>query len=119
MSLGITADSYIVFYERLKDEVRRGKTPRSAIQPAFKRAFRTIITADVVTALAAGILYLLAIGSVRGFALTLGLATMLDVFVVYFFKRPTVFLLANSRKLANIRGFGLAAATASEETSPA
>ena len=70
VSLGITADSYIVFYERLKDEVRRGKTPRSAIQPAFKRAFRTIITADVVTALAAGILYLLAIGSVRGFALT-------------------------------------------------
>ena len=108
VALGITADSYIVFYERLKDEVRNGKTPRAAIQPAFRRAFRTILTADFVTFLAAGILYLVAVSSVRGFALTLGLATVLDVFVVYFFKRPTVFLIARSNRLQNLRGFGLA-----------
>ncbi len=114
VSLGITADSYIVFYERLKDEVRHGRTPRSAIAPAFKRAFRTILTADFVTFLAAGILYLVAVSSVRGFALTLGLSTVLDVFVVYFFKRPTVFLIARSERLANLRGFGLTSGVAAD-----
>ncbi|MGQ0670333.1 MAG: protein translocase subunit SecD [Actinomycetota bacterium] len=114
VALGITADSYIVFYERLKDEVRNGKTPRAAIQPAFRRAFRTILTADFVTFLAAGILYLVAVSSVRGFALTLGLATVLDVFVVYFFKRPTVFLIARSNRLQNLRGFGLASGVAAD-----
>lgn len=114
VALGITADSYIVFYERLKDEVRNGKTPRAAIQPAFRRAFRTILTADFVTFLAAAILYLVAVSSVRGFALTLGLATLLDVFVVYFFKRPTVFLIARSNRLQNLRGFGLASGVAAD-----
>jgi preprotein translocase subunit SecD len=60
ISLGITADSYIVFFERLKDEVRHGKTPRAAVQPAFKRAYKTIVAADIVTALAALILYITA-----------------------------------------------------------
>jgi len=114
VSLGITADSYIVFYERLKDEVRGGKTPRAAIQPAFRRAFRTILTADFVTFLAALILYLVAVSSVRGFALTLGLSTLLDVFVVYFFKRPTVFLIARNERLQTLRGFGLASGVAAE-----
>jgi len=114
VSLGITADSYIVFYERLKDEVRHGKTLRAAIQPAFKRAWRTIYTADIVTILAAVVLYLLAVGSVRGFALTLGLSTALDLFVVYFFKRPTVFLLSRSPKLSNLRGLGLRSAVAAD-----
>jgi preprotein translocase subunit SecD len=107
VSIGVTADSYIVFYERLKDDVRHGKTLRSAVQPAFRRAWRTIVAADIVTALAAVVLYLLAIGSVRGFALTLGLATLLDLFVVYFFKRPTVFLIARSRRLSDLPGMGL------------
>jgi len=107
VSLGITADSYIVFYERLKDEVRQGKTPRSAVVPAFRRAWRTIVAADIVTIMAAIVLYLLAIGSVRGFALTLGLATALDMFVVYFFKRPAVYLIARSRRLSEARGLGL------------
>ncbi len=107
VSLGITADSYIVFYERLKDEVRKGKTVRAAVQPAFKRAWTTIVAADIVTITAAVILYLLAIGSVRGFALTLGIATLLDMFVVYFFKRPTVFLIARSRRLSELPGMGL------------
>ena len=97
ISLGVTADSYIVFFERLKDEVRNGKTPRSAVQPAFKRAYRTIVAADIVTGIAAVVLYVTAVSSVRGFALTLGVATLLDLFVVYFFKRPTVFLIARRR----------------------
>jgi len=114
ISLGITADSYIVFFERLKDEVRHGKTPRAAVQPAFKRAYKTIVAADIVTALAAIILYLTAISSVRGFALTLGVATLLDLFVVYFFKRPTVFLIARSDRLVNLPGFGLTSGVAAE-----
>lgn len=114
ISLGVTADSYIVFFERLKDEVRAGRSPRAAVQPAFKRAYRTIVAADVVTGLAAIVLYLTAISSVRGFALTLGVATLLDLFVVYFFKRPTVFLIARSDRLVNMRGFGLTSGVAAE-----
>jgi preprotein translocase subunit SecD len=115
VSLGITADSYIVFYERLKDEDRNGKTIRAAIQPAFKRAWRTIVAADIVTAIAAAVLYVVSIGSVRGFALTLGLSTLLDLCVVWFFKRPTVFLMARSERLTNLRGVGLRSAMAEDE----
>jgi len=116
ISLGITADSYIVFFERLKDEVRNGKSPRSAVQPAFKRAFKTILAADLVTGIAAVVLYLTAISSVRGFALTLLVSTMLDLFVVYFFKRPTVFLIARNPKLVSLRGFGLESGVAAQAT---
>jgi preprotein translocase subunit SecD len=111
----VTADSYIIFFERLKDEVRHGKTARSAVQPAFKRAYRTIVAADMITAIAAVVLYLTAVSSVRGFALTLGVATLLDLFVVYFFKRPTVFLIARSPRLVSLRGFGLESGVAGEE----
>jgi preprotein translocase subunit SecD len=114
VSLGITADSYIVFYERLKDEVRHGKSLRAAVQPAFNRSWRTIYTADIVTILAAVVLYVLAIGSVRGFALTLGLSTALDLVVVYFFKRPVVFLIARSPALTSLRGLGLRSAIAAD-----
>jgi preprotein translocase subunit SecD len=114
ISLGVTADSYIVFFERLKDEVRSGKTPRAAVQPAFARAYKTIVAADIVAGLAAVVLYLTAVSSVRGFALTLGVATLLDLFVVYFFKRPTVFLIAKNEKLVNLRGFGLTSGVAAE-----
>ncbi len=114
ISLGVTADSYIVFFERLKDELRSGKSARSVIQPAFKRAFHTIVAADIVTGIAAAVLYLTAASSVRGFALALGVATGLDLFVVWFFKRPTVFLISRSRRLAEVRGFGLRAATAAD-----
>jgi protein-export membrane protein SecD len=110
ISLGVTADSYIVFYERVKDEVRKGKSVRAAVQPAFASAWRTIVAADIVTILAAVVLYVLAVGSVRGFALTLGLSTLLDMFVVYFYKRPTVFLIARSRFLSELRGMGLQSA---------
>ena len=114
VSLGITADSYIVFYERLKDEIRHGKTVRAGVQPAFKRAWRTIVAADIVTAIAAAVLYIVSIGSVRGFALTLGLSTMLDLFVVWFYKRPTVFLMARSQRLVDMPVIGLRAAVAVE-----
>ena len=116
ISLGVTADSYIVFFERLKDEVRAGRSPRAAVQPAFKRAFRTIVAADIVTGIAAAVLYLTAVSSVRGFALTLGVATALDLFVVYFFKRPTVFLISKTTRLVEMRGFGLTSATAADHT---
>jgi preprotein translocase subunit SecD len=119
ISLGVTADSYIVFFERLKDEVRSGRSARSAVVPAFKRAFKTIVAADVVTGIAALVLYVTAVSSVRGFALTLGVATALDLFVVYFFKRPTVFLIARSERLVNLRGFGLTSGVAGDgETVP-
>lgn len=114
VAMGITADSYIVFYERLKDEVRHGKTLRVGVGPAFKRAWRTILAADTVTIMAAAVLYMLAVGSVRGFALTLGAATGLDMFVVYFFKRPTVFLIARNQRLSEMRGFGLRSGVAAD-----
>jgi preprotein translocase subunit SecD len=114
ISIGVTADSYIVFFERLKDELRGGRSPRSVVQPAFQRAFRTIVAADIVTALAAVVLYITAASSVRGFALTLGVSVALDLFVVYFFKRPTVYLLSRNRRLAEMRAFGLKAAAAAD-----
>ena len=114
ISIGVTADSYIVFFERLKDELRGGRSPRSVVQPAFQKAFRTIVAADVVTFIAAAVLYATAASSVRGFALTLGVSVVLDLFVVYFFKRPTVYLLARNRRLAEMRAFGLKAAAAAD-----
>ncbi|HEX2267876.1 MAG TPA: protein translocase subunit SecD, partial [Actinomycetota bacterium] len=114
VSIGIAADSYIVFYERLKDEVRHGKTLRAAVAPAFKRAWRTILAGNSVTILAAAVLYVLAVGSVRGFALTLGISTALDMFVVYFFKRPLVFLVARSPFLTSLRGMGLRSSVAAD-----
>jgi preprotein translocase subunit SecD len=116
ISLGVTADSYIVFFERFKDEVHGGKSPRVAVAPAFKKAFRTIVAADIVTGLAAVVLYLTAISSVRGFALTLGVSVLLDLFVVYFFKRPAVFLLARNERLVTMRGIGVTSAVAAEGT---
>ena len=103
-----------MFFERLKDEVRGGKSARAAVQPAFARSYKTIIAADVVAGIAAVVLYVTAVSSVRGFALTLGVATLLDLFVVYFFKRPTVFLLARNRRLVSMKGFGLEAGIAGE-----
>ena len=114
VSIGIAGDSYIVFYERLKDEVRHGKSPRAAVLPAFRHAWKTIVAANLVTILAAVVLYVLAIGSVRGFALTLGISTGLDLFVVWFFKRPAVILLSRSRRLSNLRGFGLRSGIAAD-----
>jgi preprotein translocase subunit SecD len=114
ISLGVTADSYIVFFERFKDEVHAGRSPRTAVQPAFKKAFRTIVAADIVTAIAAIVLYLTAISSVRGFALTLGVSVLLDLFVVYFFKRPAVFLLARNERLVTMPVVGVISGVAAD-----
>jgi preprotein translocase subunit SecD len=114
ISLGVTADSYIVFFERLKDEVHAGRSPRAAVTPAFQRSFRTIVAADLVTAIAAAVLYVTAISSVRGFALTLGVATLLDLFVVYFFKRPAVSLLTRNDRIVNWRVMGVKAGLAAD-----
>ncbi|HSG78913.1 MAG TPA: protein translocase subunit SecD [Acidimicrobiia bacterium] len=97
VSVGITSDSYIVYYERIKEEVHRGRSLRSAIDHAFKRSFRTILTADTVSFAGAVLLFLLAVGSVKGFALALLIATVTDVFVAYFYTRPAVALLARTR----------------------
>ncbi len=108
VSIGITVDSYVVYFERLKDEVRSGKTIRSSVEGGFARAFRTVLTADLVSFLAALILYLFTVGSVRGFAFTLGLSTLLDVFTAYFFIRPMVVLLGRRRSLSRGRFLGIA-----------
>ena len=97
VSIGIAADSSIIFRERIRDEVNLGKTVRTAVQKAFTSAFRTNLAGNTVTFTAAVILYFLAVGPVRGFALMLGIATVLDLFILYFFTRPIVFLLANTR----------------------
>jgi preprotein translocase subunit SecD len=109
VSVGVTVDSYIVYYERLKDEVRSGSTVRACVDRAFTRSFRTILAADLVSLIGAGVLYWLAIGSVRGFALFLGLSTILDLLVAYFFMHPLVSLMARNPELVRMRGVGIAA----------
>ncbi len=110
ISVGVTADSYIVAFERLKDEIHAGKTLRAAVERGMSRAFRTILVADFVTGSAAVILFFLAVGPVRGFALTLGLATLIDVLVAFYFTRPMVALLSNSRFFSSGRFIGMKAA---------
>jgi preprotein translocase subunit SecD len=97
VAVGITADSFVVYFERLRDEVREGRTLRSGAERAWVRARRTIISADTVSLLAAAILYWLSVGSVRGFAFTLGLSTITDLFVVFFFTKPLISLLARTK----------------------
>jgi preprotein translocase subunit SecD len=110
VSVGVTADSYIVAFERLKDEVRSGKTMRAAVDRGMSRAFRTILVADFVTASAAVILFFLAVGPVKGFALTLGIATLVDVLIAYFFTRSAVILLARTKTFSEGRFIGIKAA---------
>jgi len=97
VAIGITADSFVVFFERLKDEMREGRSFRSAVPRGWMRARRTILSADAVSFLASAVLYLLAIGQVKGFAFTLGLSTVLDLLVVFLVTHPLVALAANSR----------------------
>ena len=108
VSIGITVDSYIVYFERLKDEIRAGKTIRSSVDRGFSRAFRTIVAADAVSFIGAFLLYILTVGPVRGFAFFLGLSTLLDVFTSYFFTRPMVILLGRSRWFTEARWLGVA-----------
>ena len=95
VSIGITADSFIVYFERLRDEVRDGRSLRTAVDTGWTRAKRTIIVADSVSLIASALLYFFAVGDVRGFAFTLGLTTFVDLFVVFFFTKPLVSLLSH------------------------
>lgn len=97
VSIGITADSFIVYFERIRDEVREGRYLEGAVEAGWLRARRTILASDAVNLLAAVVLYLLAVGGVRGFAFTLGLTTIVDVFVVIFFTHPIMQLLIRTR----------------------
>jgi preprotein translocase subunit SecD len=97
VAIGITADSFVVFFERLRDEVREGRSLRTAVERGWHRARRTIIVADAVSFIAALLLYWFAIGGVKGFAFTLGLTTLIDVVVVFFFTKPLVTLLARTK----------------------
>ena len=94
VAIGITADSFIVYFERIRDEVREGRSLRSAVETGWIRARRTIIVADFVSIIASALLYIFAVGGVRGFAFTLGLTTLIDLFVVFIFTKPIVTVLA-------------------------
>jgi preprotein translocase subunit SecD len=97
VAIGITADSFIIYFERIRDEIREGKRLRVAIDQGWIRARRTILAADFVSLLSAAILYYLSVGSVRGFAFTLGLITFVDIAVAFLFTRSLVTKLGNSK----------------------
>lgn len=109
LSVGVTVDSYVVYFERLKDEVRTGRSVRSSIDRGFTQSFRTILAADFVSLIGALILYWLAIGSVRQFAFLLGLTTLIDLILTYTFMHPLVYLMARRRALIAAPGIGIAA----------
>jgi len=119
VSIGITVDSYIVYFERLKDETRSGRTIRTSLDRGFASAWRTVLAADTVSLLAAVLLYFLAAGSVQGFAFFLGLSTLLDIIVTWFFTRPAVYLLGRSERLTAMRGMGIARGLAVHSGAPA
>ena len=100
VAIGITADSFVVFFERLKDEIREGRTFRSAVPRGWERARRTILSADAVSFLAAAVLYVLAVGQVKGFAFTLGMSTVLDLVVVFLVTHPLVSMASHSKFLS-------------------
>jgi len=107
VALGITADSFVVFFERIKDEVHEGRSMRVAVPRAWVRARRTILSADTVSFLAAAILYYFAAADVRGFAFTLGMSTILDLVVVFLFTHPIVSVLSRSASFGSARFSGL------------
>jgi preprotein translocase subunit SecD len=107
VAVGITVDSYVVYFERLKEEVRHGRTVRNSALRSFKATWRTIVAADLVSLIAAGVLFALSVGSVRGFALYLGVTTVCDLIVCWFFTRPAVLLLAETGWLDEGDTFGL------------
>ncbi|MGW3119972.1 protein translocase subunit SecD [Streptomyces sp. NPDC001107] len=97
VAIGITADSFIVFFERIRDEIREGRSLRPAVERAWPRARRTILVSDFVSFLAAAVLFIVTVGKVQGFAFTLGLTTVLDVVVVFLFTKPLMTLLARKK----------------------
>jgi preprotein translocase subunit SecD len=111
VSIGVAVDSNVVYYERIKEEVRSGKTLRSAVDQAFDRSFSTILKADTASLIGAGLLYWLTVGPVRGFAFFLGLATLLDIVVSWSFMRPAAQMLVRSPRLGRPGLLGIPHAT--------
>jgi preprotein translocase subunit SecD len=107
VSLGVAADSFVIYFERLKDEIHEGRTPRSAVPRAWARARRTIISANTITIMAAVVLYIVSIGAVQGFAFALGLSTILDLVVVFLFRHPIMTMFANTKAFMSPRVSGL------------
>ena len=108
VAIGVSVDSNVVYFEHLKEDVRSGRTVRSAVDRAFPIAFSTIVKADVASLIAAAVLYFLTVGQVRGFALYLGVATILDLVATYFFMGPAIRILAHaSGPNANPARFGI------------
>ncbi|WP_329617329.1 protein translocase subunit SecD [Streptomyces brevispora] len=101
VAIGITADSFIVYFERIRDEIREGRTLRPAVERAWPRARRTILVSDFVSFLAAAVLFVVTVGKVQGFAFTLGLTTLLDVVVVFLFTKPVMTLMARTKFFAS------------------
>ncbi|MGI8698008.1 MAG: protein translocase subunit SecD [Mycobacteriales bacterium] len=119
VAVGITADSFVVYFERVRDEVRDGRSMRSGVERGWVRARRTILSADTVSLLAAAILYFLTTAGVRGFAFTLGLSTIVDIFVVFLFTKPLLSLLSGTKAFSGGGWFsGLGRARASVLTDP-
>ncbi|WP_425546860.1 protein translocase subunit SecD [Asanoa iriomotensis] len=107
VSLGVAADSFVIYFERLKDEIREGRSPRSAVPRAWARARRTIISANAISIMAAVVLYVVSVGTVKGFAFALGLATILDLVVVFLFRHPIMTMFANTKAFLSPRVSGL------------
>ena len=107
VSIGVTVDSYVVFFERLKDEIQAGRSLRGSAQRSFQSAFRTILIADGASFIGAVVLWYLTVGAVRGFAFFLGLSTLIDVIIAYFYTRPAVLLLARTRLFRGSRVLGV------------
>ncbi len=107
VSLGVAADSFVIYFERLKDEIREGRSPRSAVPRAWVRARRTIISANAITLMSAVVLYIVSVGTVKGFAFALGLATVLDLLVVFLFRHPIMTMFARTKAFLSPRVSGL------------
>ena len=113
VSIGVTVDSYVVFFERLKDELRSGRTFRNATPRSWNATWRTIWAANLVSIIGAVILFVLSVGSVRGFALYLGVTAFCDLLILYTFTRPFMLLLAGSEFMRNRSAFGIKPVTTS------
>ncbi|BCJ74112.1 hypothetical protein CS0771_36560 [Catellatospora sp. IY07-71] len=107
VSLGVAADSFVIYFERLKDEIREGRSPRSAVPRAWVRARKTILTANAISIMAAVVLYLVSSGVVAGFAFALGLATVIDLIVVFLFRHPIMTMFARTDAFLSPRVSGL------------
>jgi preprotein translocase subunit SecD len=118
VSLGVAADSFVIYFERLKDEIREGRSPRSAVPRAWARARRTIISANAISILAAVVLYVVSVGTVKGFAFALGLATILDLVVVFLFRHPIMTMFARTRAFLSPRVSGLGRVLHKDEAAP-